>query len=179
MRAARLLIACALSLLTGACGFHLRGDSGVAFPESLARLRIVVEDSRLVNDPLLLLARNMLQSDRSVTLTTEADAPTLVFFGEHADVQVISVNLGGRASGYRMRYSVGYRLIDSRGQELIAPQNVRSIRDYTFDPVNVLAKEREELDLKRTMQRDAVQQIFRRLSRYTPPPEKPADADRP
>jgi len=39
------------------------------------------------------------------------------------------------------------------------------LRDYTFDPVNVLAKEEEEQELIRTMQRDAVQQILRRLSR--------------
>jgi LPS-assembly lipoprotein len=39
------------------------------------------------------------------------------------------------------------------------------LRDYTFDPQNVLAKEREEAELKTAMRRDAVQQILRRLSR--------------
>jgi LPS-assembly lipoprotein len=174
----RLTIALALSLLVSACGFHLRGDSGVAFPEALSRLRVVVEDSRLVNDPLLLIVRNMLQADGNVKLTDEPDTPVLTLFGEHVDIQVVSVNLSGRASGYRMKYEVSYRVLDAKGKEMIPPQGVRSLRDYTFDPVNVLAKEREEQDLKRNMQREAIQQIFRRLSRYNPP-ETPVDANRP
>jgi LPS-assembly lipoprotein len=54
------------------------------------------------------------------------------------------------------------------GKALAESQTIRVQRDHAFDRLNVLAKEREEQELRREMQRDAVQQILRRLSRITP-----------
>jgi outer membrane lipopolysaccharide assembly protein LptE/RlpB len=50
---------------------------------------------------------------------------------------------------------------------LSEPQTVKVQRDHQFDRLNVLAKEREEQELRREMQRDAAQQILRRLSRIS------------
>ncbi len=136
-------------------------------PESLWRLRVLVQDSRLANDPLLVAVKNALQTDPKVVITEDLDAPTLALFAEHTDSQVLSIGTTGRVSGYMLKYEVSFRLTDPKGRELLASQTVRLIRDYTFDPLNVLAKELEEQDLKRTMQRDAVQQILRRLWRAT------------
>jgi LPS-assembly lipoprotein len=154
------------ALLLSSCGFHLRGSAATALPEPLARLRVSVADSRLVNDALLVAMKNALEAEAGVVVTDAADAPLLTLFGERTDTQVLSVSTSGRASGYLLKYEVSYRLADSKGAELLAPQSVRLLRDYTFDPINVLAKEQEEAELKRVMQRDAIQQILRRLSRY-------------
>jgi len=154
-------------LLLSGCGFHLRGAGSATLPESLWRLRVVVQDSKLANDPLLVAVKGALQTDPNVVIAEELDVPTLALFGEGTDSQVLSVGSSGRVSGYRLKYEVSFRLADAKGREWLAPQSVRLIRDYTFDPLNVLAKEQEEQELKRTMQRDAVQQILRRLSRAT------------
>lgn len=164
------LAACCLLLIS--CGFHLRGTQGASLPEPLWRLRVVTQDSRLANDPLLMVVKGALQTDPKVTLTEDTEVPTLVLFGERSDTQVLSVGSTGRVSGYMVRYEASFRLVDRAGQELLAPQTVRVIRDYTFDPLNVLAKEQEEQDLKRSMRRDAVQQILRRLSKVTIQDEK-------
>jgi hypothetical protein len=68
-------------------------------------------------------------------------------------------------SEYLLKYELSFRLTDAAGQELAALQTIRLQRDYRFDPLNVLAKEREEQELKRDLQRDGVQQILRRLAR--------------
>jgi len=45
---------------------------------------------------------------------------------------------------------------------------LRLQRDYRFNPLNVLAKEQEEANLKRELRRDALSQIVRRLARLKP-----------
>lgn len=172
------LVVCYLSLTLMGCGFHLRGAGSTTLPESLSRLRVVVQDSRLANDPLLLTVRNALQSDPKVVITTEADAPLLALFGERTDTQVLSVSASGRASGYTLKYELGYRVTDARGASIVPDQTVRLLRDYTFDPVNILAKEQEEAELKRNMQREAIQHILRRLARYVPESKQPDASQR-
>jgi LPS-assembly lipoprotein len=107
----------------------------------------------------------VLRTEGKVTVTTEADAPVLILFDEQTSTHVQTVSVTGRASGYSLKYELSYRLTDAAGKELLPMQSVRLLRDYTFDPVNVLAKEEEEFELRRTMQREALQQILRRLSR--------------
>ncbi len=159
-----------LALLAG-CGFHLRGmGGGGTLPESLSRLRVAVQDSKLTNEPLLVLTKSIIKTDPNAVITDDVSVPLLVLSGERSESQVLSVSSNGRVSGYMLKYEVSFRVIDAKGHELITPQTVRLIRDYTFDPFNVLAKEQEEQELRRTLQRDAVQQIVRRLSRYVPKP---------
>src|SRR5688572_17150219 len=124
-----------LALLAG-CGFHPRGTFTGGLPESLLRLRVVVQGSKLANDPLLALVKNGIQNDPRVEITTDTDAPALVLFNESSDTQVLSVGSSGRASGYMLRYELSFRVTDAKGFDLIEPQTVRLIRDYTFDPVN-------------------------------------------
>ena len=73
----------------------------------------------------------------------------------------------GKVDEYLLKYEVSFRLVDKRDKMLSPPQTIRLQRDHPFDRLNVLAKEREEQELRRVMQRDAVQQILRRLSRLT------------
>ncbi|HKQ29946.1 MAG TPA: LPS assembly lipoprotein LptE [Burkholderiales bacterium] len=177
-RSLRWLVVCLAPILLSACGFHLRGSTTTALPEALNQLRVLVTDSKLVNEPLRVIMTNTLQAGADVTVTDDPGVPALLLSSERADVQVIAVNVLGRASAYTMRYEVTYRVIEAGGKVLLPTQSVRLLRDYTFDPVNVLAKEREEQDLKRAMQREAAQQIVRRLARSTLS-DRPVDATRP
>jgi len=141
-------------------------------PDAFQRLRVVVQDSKLANDPLLVVVKSALQNDPKVVITDDKDSPALILSGEGSETQVLSVASTGRVSGYMVKYQLSFRVVDAKGREMIPSQTVRLMRDYTFDPINVLAKEQEERELKRTMQRDAIQQMLRRLSRYAPPKEE-------
>jgi LPS-assembly lipoprotein len=158
-----LFAACSLALMS--CGFHLRGTQAAAWPASIPEVRVVVADSRAAYDPLKLEMQSALRTQARVTVSEGGELPQLVLHGERMDQQVLSVGTTGRVSEYLVRYEVSFRFLGSDGKEIVSDQTVRLLRDYTFDPQNVLAKEREEAELKTAMRRDAVQQILRRLSR--------------
>jgi LPS-assembly lipoprotein len=156
-----------LSLVLSGCGFHLRGTGSYQFPESLSTLRVVVAGSQAAYDPLRAEMEDALRSQAGVTVTGDPEAPALILSRESTDSQVLAVRATGKAAEYRLRYELGFELQDAQGGELAPRQVLRLVRDYTFDPLNVLAKEREEQELRESMRRDAVQQILRRLSKIT------------
>ncbi|MEK7206305.1 MAG: LPS assembly lipoprotein LptE [Pseudomonadota bacterium] len=168
------LFALHVSLLLSACGFHLRGAGKAELPATLSTLRVAVEGSQAANDPLLAAMKTALRTQAGVTLVDSVEAPLLLLFGEHSDSQVLSVGTTGKADEYLLKYEVSFRLVGVDGKTLAEAQTVKLQRDHAFDRFNVIAKEREEADLRRGMQRDAVQQILRRLARITLKPSEPA-----
>ncbi len=160
-----LLAACHLLLVS--CGFHLRGTGNVDIPSALSVMQVRVEDNLLENDPLLAAMKNALRSRTNIQVQESGDVPQLILYGERSESQVLSVTLTGKVDEYLLKYEVSFRLTDKDGKLLSSPQTVKVQRDHQFDRLNVLAKEREEQELRREMQRDAVQQILRRLARVT------------
>lgn len=164
-----------LTLSLGACGFHLRGTASSALPETLSHLRVTMADSRAKYPAVLVEVRNALQGIAGVTLADyQEQAPLLTLFGEFFETQVVAVDRGGRATAYLLNYKVSFKLADAQGKEWVPAQTVKLQREYTFDRLNVLAKEREEDFLKLEMQRDAAQQILRRLAAAKSAPGDPA-----
>jgi len=157
-----LLVACNLLLVS--CGYHLRGAGEYRLPPALATLRVAVEGSSQQNDPLQVSMTNALRTQAGVNVVSATDVPTLVLFAQRSDSQLLSVGSTGMASEYLLRYEVSFRVADKDGKALSEPQTVRVQRNQAFDRLNVLATEREGREFRREMQRDAVQQILRRLA---------------
>jgi LPS-assembly lipoprotein len=167
MRMRRFVLLAALGVLSS-CGFHLRGTGKVEMSPVFSTLRIMVEGNQQQNDPLLVAMKNALRTQTDVQIEDTGDAPLLVLYGERSDSQVLSVSSTGKADEYLLKYEVSFRLTGKDGKEVAESQTIRVQRDHAFDRLNVLSKEREEQELRREMQRDAVQQILRRLSRIAP-----------
>jgi LPS-assembly lipoprotein len=161
------LLLATFGLLQVACGFHLRGTGKVELSQRFSVLRVNIEGNLLQNDPLLVAMKNALRSQTDVQIEDGGDAPLLVLYGERSDSQVLSVSSTGKADEYLMKYEVSFRLMGKENRLLTEPQTVIIQRDHAFDRLNVLSKEREERELRRDMQRDAIQQILRRLSRIS------------
>jgi len=163
------------SLVLSACGFHLRGGALSHFPSEFSTLRIEMP-GRMVGsrDPLRLVVEAALREQARVTLVTAGQVPVLVLEPEQFSTGAVSVTAAGRASEYQITLMVGFRLRTATGQDLLPPQTIRLQREYVYDPVNVVAKEREEQDLKEVMRRDVAAQIVRRLARAptSPPVQK-------
>lgn len=153
------------AIATTACGFHLRGTGKVEMPAALSILQVRVEGNLLENNPLLVAVKNALRTQTDVQIQESGDAPRLLLYGEQSDSRVLSVTSAGKVDEYLLKYEVSFRLVDVGNKLLSEPQTVKVQRDHQFDRLNVLAKEREEQELRREMQRDAAQQILRRLSR--------------
>lgn len=161
------LLATGYSLLVS-CGFHLRGLGTSQLPESLATMRVVVIGSQTANDPLRLAMEDALRIQGGVSVTQAADVPTLAITPETVDSQVLTVDVSGKVAEYQLRYEIGFSVLNAAGAPLAPPQTLRLQRDYRFNPLNVLAKEQEEANLRNELRRDALSQIVRRLARLKP-----------
>jgi LPS-assembly lipoprotein len=167
-----LLAACGLGLTS--CGFHLRGVGATELPAELRTLKLEVPASGAAFDPLREAMRNALQTQGGVTVVDSGEVPVLRLEGEVYETRVLSVSSAVKAAEYLVLYHVNFRVTGVRGNDLVPTQTVALQRDYAFDPVNVLAKEREEQELRQSLRQDAVQQILRRLT-VSPKPQAPSD----
>jgi LPS-assembly lipoprotein len=150
------LLLAAVLLLAG-CGFTLRGTAEVPFqtiyiPGSSGGIALDLKrsvqagtDARTVDDP------------------KRADA-ILEFTEEAREKEILSLTGTGRVREFQLRYRVGFRVHDGRGQQYVPQSTIVLTRDVTFNDAEVLAKEAEEQLLFRDMQSDMVQQIMRRLA---------------
>jgi LPS-assembly lipoprotein len=145
-----------VALVIAACGFQLRGQQHLPFetlyvpgtsPLSVALKRNLAASSttRLVNDP------------------KQAQA-VLSFTGERREKIILSFDTSGRVREYQLRYAVGFRLTDAKGNVYIPTSEVLLTRDISFNDSEVLAKEAEETQLYTDMQNDMVQQLMRRIA---------------
>ena len=154
MRNALILL---LAVGLAGCGFHLRGAADLPF----SSVYLPAATSGIALD----LARNI-RAGTNVKLVDDAkQADAIVeLTGETRGKEILSLTGAGRVREFRLRYRVGFRVHDGKGNEFVPPSTLELTRDVTFNDSQVLAKESEEQLLYRDMQSDMVQQIMRRLS---------------
>ena len=147
----------ATGLLAG-CGFHLRGNSDFVFK----RLYIGIPPNSLMGADLRRAIRG--GSDTQVVADQkEADA-LLDVLQDTRTKTILSITTEGVVREYRLTQRFTFRLRDPAGKELIPPSQLVLTRDLTYNEANTLAKDYEEQQLYRDMQRDIVQQLMRRLA---------------
>jgi LPS-assembly lipoprotein len=81
--------------------------------------------------------------------------------------RVLSVSAQNRPTEYQVTYTVRFRVTAGGGKELLAPQQVVTVRSYSFDESLLLAKEHEEAILQQAMGQDLADIVMRRLSRVS------------
>ena len=81
---------------------------------------------------------------------------------------ILSLSGSGRVREKRLRYRYGYRVVDDKGRDLVAPGVIELNRDVTYADSDVLAKTQEEELLWRDMEKDLVQQLLRRIATAKP-----------
>ena len=154
---AAMLAVPAMGLLAG-CGFHMRGSSDFAFK----RLYIGIPPNSLMGADLRRAIRG--GSDTQVVADQkEADA-LLDVLQDTRTKSILSITTEGVVREYRLTQRFTFRLRDPAGKELIPPSQLILTRDLTYNEANTLAKDYEEQQLYRDMQRDIVQQLMRRLA---------------
>lgn len=157
----RLLLACALPLLAGGCGFALRQapDFGfrtiyLALPAGSAlglELRRQLEGTgrvEIIPDP----AR---RGDADVVL----ESP-----GEQRERVVVSRTATGEVRELTLRLRFGFRVRTPAGRELLGQTEIVRQIDQSYAESEALSKEQETLMLFRSLQSDIVQQVLRRLA---------------
>jgi LPS-assembly lipoprotein len=153
MRTLLLLIAISLA----GCGFQLRTAAKLPFDS--------VYIGSAVGGIALDLKRNIQAgTDAKVVDDAKKAEALLQFTREERQKVILSLTATGRVREFQLRYIVGFRVVDNKGDVFVPPSTIELTRDITFSDADVLAKESEEQLLYRDMQNDMVQQIMRRLA---------------
>ena len=142
----------------GGCGFHLRGKGSGA----------------LVLPPIYIAGSNGNETARQLedylrtagidVLGERAGAHLVATLGDEIhERRVLSVGTAGKVQEYELRFAVRFSVADGSGHPVSDEQTVSLVRDYSFDEVDVMAKDAEERELYDVMRADAVREIARRL----------------
>jgi len=151
------LLAGTAALLTAGCGFQLRGSASLPYQS----LYVDLPDSNPLGADLKRTLRAG-TSTRIVARRDDAEA-LLTSVAENRAKTILSLSSTGRVREFRLRYTLGLRVTDRQGRDMIAPLTLSIERDFAFNDNLVLSKENEEAIIYRDMQTDMVNQVLRRL----------------
>ncbi len=155
----RLALSALITLpLVSACGFQLRGAANFPF----RRLYVGLPANSAMGAELRRAVRGG-SSTEIVEDQKDADA-ILEVLRDAREKTIVAVTPAGVVREYKLTQRFEFRLRDQKGVELIAPSEIILMRDLTYNEINALAKDYEEAQLYREMQKDIVQQLIRRMA---------------
>ena len=163
MRAIFGSIIAVLALLLSACGFQLRGSYSLPYES----IYVGVPDVSVIGAGL---KRQIRASGTRLADSAQDAQATFLQTAEAKEPIILSLSGAGRVREKRLRYRYGYRVVDDKGRDLIAPGVIELNRDISYADSDVLAKTQEEDLLWRDMESDLVQQLMRRLAATKPKP---------
>jgi LPS-assembly lipoprotein len=163
MRLLRPLFALILVAALTGCGFHLRGADGNTLPYKT--MAIALPETA---DVRIWLERHIRGSGTEIVADPKAAEAVFQQLADNRQKSILSVNAQGRVREYRLQLTYRFRLVNAKGEEIVAPNELSLSRDFSFDDSQVLAKDVEERLLWRDMSSDLVNQIMRRLSIVKP-----------
>jgi LPS-assembly lipoprotein len=156
-RISRFTFHVSLFTLLSACGFHLRGAAELPFQT----LHITGAGSVFADE----LKRTIeARSDTRIVPSAEEAQASLQIIREEREKSILALSGAGRVREFELRYRLSYRVLNAQKREIGPVGEILLRRDFTYDDTLALAKEAEEAELYNDMQRDAVQQVLRRLS---------------
>lgn len=151
-------MAALLSLTLTGCGFQLRG----APPVSPALQPLSVECDGSVPFDLCDTLRTQLEEGGIQVVEGEQAAYQLTLDNFSETRRASAIQLDASAAEYDLRQSVDVNVTSDDGVPVLVDAEVRSSEIYSYDETNVLAKRREEEELRNNLyQRLAQQAIFR------------------
>ena len=159
----RIVFTLFLAAVIAGCGFQLRGSNSnlpyktlyIALPETA--------------DVRIWLQRYIGATGQTKIVDNAKDAEAVFQQLQDSRIKtILSVNAQGRVTEYRLQLNYRFRLVDAKGRELVAPNEINLSRDISYSDSNILAKDLEEGLLWRDMNNDLVNQIVRRLSLIKP-----------
>lgn len=141
-----------------ACGFHLRGK--IELPPTLESVFVESRDNKLARE-----VEGILEQSGAALVTAESAKATIDLFQVDVTRRVLTIDDRGKATSYTLRYEARFRVRDGAGESLLEDSVIAVEKDFTFDPNQVLQKEKEEDFLLEEMRSDLAQRIAKRISR--------------
>jgi LPS-assembly lipoprotein len=144
--------------LVSACGFHLRGSQKNSRNEVDLKVYLVSNRANTVAP--------IVKSQLANAVDNVAEAQyTLKLEREFFDQTVLSVSAStGKVEEYQITLSLYMTIIDAKGTELLLDEEIRLVRDYTFDEDAVLGKFAEEEVLREELSDQLAGEVMQRLN---------------
>ncbi|VVE30496.1 LPS-assembly lipoprotein LptE [Pandoraea cepalis] len=144
------------ALVLSACGFQLRGASEYAFH------RLYISGGGQMATDISRYIRYGSKDTVVVTEPKDADA-RLEFVNTTSSRTAISLDANGQAREYELRSSFTFQLVTPDGTPIIPLSTIRLTRNLPYSDNETTARDAEGALLNRDMQKDAVDQIIRRM----------------
>ncbi|MEP7300734.1 MAG: LPS assembly lipoprotein LptE [Caldimonas sp.] len=159
MSARRALLLALASTTLAACGFELKRPPALSF--KTIQLAGFPPRSPLAAE----LKRNIDASMTTQVVETAAEAEVVLqALTDERQKSVVAVTAANQVREFELRLRFRFGLRTPAGKELIPASEILLKRDLTYTESAALGKEQEEALLYRSMQRDIVSQVLRRLS---------------
>ncbi|MGC7405016.1 LPS assembly lipoprotein LptE [Pandoraea pneumonica] len=160
------LLSCALTL--SACGFQLRGASEYAFR------RLYISGGGQMATDIKRYIRYGSKDTVVVDAPKDADA-RLELLGQTSSRTAVSLDSSGQAREYEMRSTFVFQLVTPDGTAIIPQSTIRLSRNLPYSDSEASARDTEAALLNRDMEKDAVDQIIRRMEAVKAMPTPTAD----
>lgn len=147
------------ALLAAGCGFQLQGRAPL--PATFAKTYVEADDrqSDFVQD----LRKSLLGAGMQIAPQRATASAVVRIVEDKLEQRVLSVSGNNVPREYELIYTVRFA-VEVAGKEVIAPEQVSTTRDFSFDERLLLAKEREQEILRAALARDLVSIVMRRLA---------------
>ena len=153
-------------LSAGGCGFQMQGRTDYIDELESVYLQMPNRSSDLARE----LRRSLKVADVKLAPTAGEATAVLEITRDNSGREVESVSAENRPREYRVFYTAVYRVMS--GEEvLLRPQRVTRTRIYTYDELEVLAKDHEETLLRSALAKEIAGVIARRLATIEVPAE--------
>jgi LPS-assembly lipoprotein len=149
------------TLLLSACGFQLRGSTGLS-AEAISSIHVQSPpDSSIATE----LRSQLQMAGATLAASSEQAGYILVLNNEQYRRSVLSVSpASGKVEEYQMSLGINMTLSAVTTRALIASERISAVRDYTFDENAALAMFTQEAMLREDLSRQIASSIIRRLS---------------
>ena len=151
-----------LSLLAvavlSACGFRMRGAINLPYKYAIINGTMTVELRQGLTRAIEVGSNVKMTRDPK-----EADL-TINILLDQATQQILTYNISGQITGYRLIMLVKFNAIDKDGNEIIPDSDVYMMRDMDFSISSPTAAELMTAELNSSMRQDIINQILRRIA---------------
>lgn len=155
-RANRVVLVAAMGLLLSGCGFHLRGS--IALPESVKNMYVFGASSDLHNE-----VKGLLKSANGKLAASPNEAGVVVkVLKEDVRRRILSVGSTGKSSEMELDYYLRFQLYDKQEKPLMDEQTIELSREFFNDQLAVLAKDSEELMIRKEIYKQAARMLMSR-----------------
>lgn len=144
------------AMFTSGCGFQLRGQNQLPFASAYV--------SAEKDTPLTQRVRKALAEQGKLAAAEDKAEVVVKLRSEGREKKILSLSGGGKVREFRLEHSVHLAVELPNGVEVLPESPIVLNRDFSYSDSQALAKETEEILLRREMEDDILRQILRRLS---------------